>query len=113
MSQKAFPERLLISQGTNVVGHFVFAKLLIPSLKASAKTGVPDATRVVWTSSNAHNFAPKGFINFDDVNLDGYNKWTKYGQSKAVRCPFIVSFESRLTSLGESHPRDLDGASSG
>jgi retinol dehydrogenase 12 len=67
-----------------VVGHFVFSKLLIPSLQAAAKTGVTDSVRVVWTSSNGHNFAPKGFINFDDVNLEKGSNWQKYGQSKAV-----------------------------
>jgi NAD(P)-dependent dehydrogenase (short-subunit alcohol dehydrogenase family) len=77
-------------QGTNVVGHFVFAKELIPSLKTAAKTGVPDATRVVWTSSNGHNWSPKGFINFEDVNLPKGSNFIKYGQSKAV-CPTFPS----------------------
>jgi len=86
-----------MNQGTNVVGHFVFSKLLIPSLKASAKTGLPDATRVVWTSSNGHNFAPKGFVNFDNVNLDNASPWVKYGQSKAVRFAFIIPFEFLLS----------------
>jgi len=86
----------MMNQGTNVVGHYVFAKLLIPSLKTSAKTGLPDATRVVWTSSSGHGFAPKGFINFDDVNLGNASSWVKYGQSKAVSHPFIISFEFLL-----------------
>jgi retinol dehydrogenase 12 len=71
-------------QGTNVVGHFVFAKLVLPAVKAAAKTGVPNSTRIVWTSSNGHGFAPNGFINFDDVNLTNESTWAKYGQSKAV-----------------------------
>jgi hypothetical protein len=83
------------------VGHFVFAKLLLPSVKAAAKTGVPDATRIVWTSSNGHNMAPKGFVNWDDVNLTkftGFSQgWTKYGQSKAVQFPHSVSVQPKLT----------------
>ena len=72
-----------------MVGHFVFSKLILPAIKAAAKTGVPDATRIVWTSSNGHNFAPKGIIKFDDINLTNYNAWTKYGQSKAVYIPLF------------------------
>lgn len=70
--------------GTNVVGHFVFAKQVLPAVKAAAKTGIHNATRIVWTSSNGHNFAPKGIINFDDVNLAESGNFVKYGQSKAV-----------------------------
>ena len=69
--------------GTNVVGHYVFSKLLIPLLKASAKTGPENGTRVVWTASNGHNFAPSGHIDFNDPNLPNAINWTKYGQSKA------------------------------
>ena len=69
--------------GTNVVGHFVFSKLLIPLLQASAKSGPENGTRIVWTSSVGHNFAPKGHIDFSDPNLPKASNWTKYGQSKA------------------------------
>jgi len=44
---------------------------------------MPNATRVVFTSSNSHNFAPKNIINFEDVNLPNAAGWTRYGQSKA------------------------------
>jgi NAD(P)-dependent dehydrogenase (short-subunit alcohol dehydrogenase family) len=71
-------------QGTNVVGHFVFTKLCLPLVQAAAKTGSPNATRIVFTSSNGHEFSPKGIIDFNDPNLPGQNNWKKYGQSKAV-----------------------------
>jgi retinol dehydrogenase 12 len=74
----------LIWQGTNVVGHFVFLKNVLPLLVVSAKTGPANGTRVVFTSSNAHNFAPKDIINFADINLTKQSNWTRYGQSKAV-----------------------------
>ena len=70
-------------QGTNVVGHFVFTKNLLPILLASATTS-PDSTRVVWTAADSHHYAPDGTINFADVNLPDANAFTKYGQSKAV-----------------------------
>ena len=70
-------------QGTNVVGHFVFTKELLPLLLSTAKEH-PGRTRVVWISSNGHGLAPKEIINFDDVNLTKETGWTRYGQSKAV-----------------------------
>jgi hypothetical protein len=79
------------------VGHFIFAKLLIPSLKASARIGPPNSTRVVWTSSNGHTSSPKGFINFEDVNLPNANSIVQYGQSKAVNFPMLIELDD-LTS---------------
>lgn len=75
-------------QGTNVVGHFVFTKELLPLLLATAKDA-PFETRVLWTSSNGHSMAPKGIINFEDVNLTNQSGWVRYGQSKAVY-PFVI-----------------------
>lgn len=69
--------------GTNVVGHFVFTKLCLPLVRVAAITGSPDATRVVFTASNGHEFSPKEIIDFNDPNLPGYANWKKYGQSKA------------------------------
>ena len=70
-------------QGTNVVGHFVFTKELLPLLLSTAKKA-PLETRVIWTSSNGHSMAPKGIIDFEDVNLPNESGWVRYGQSKAV-----------------------------
>jgi len=77
------PQGYELQWGTNVVGHFVFTKELLPLLLATAKD-FPDSTRVLWTSSNGHSMAPKGIINFDDVNLPNDSGWTRYGQSKAA-----------------------------
>jgi len=73
----------LTDKGTNVVGHFVFTKELLPLLLATAKEA-PLETRVLWTSSNGHSMAPKNIIDFEDVNLPNQTGWTRYGQSKAV-----------------------------
>ena len=66
-----------------MVGHFVFTNELLPLLLATAKE-TPLNARVMWIASNGHAFAPKGFINFKDVNLPNASGWTRYGQSKAV-----------------------------
>jgi len=79
------------------VGHFVFTKLLLPPVLAAAKTGAPNATRIVFTSSNGHNIAPKGLIDFNDPNLPNASNWTRYGQSKAVPQPFSYT-DRRVTS---------------
>jgi retinol dehydrogenase 12 len=71
--------------GTNVVGHFVFTKSLLPSLQAAAKIGAPNSTRVVFTSSSGHMFSPANIINFEDVNLAKEGTWVRYDQSKAVQ----------------------------
>lgn len=60
---------------TNHIGHFILVTGLLDSLT--------DNARVVMLSSSAHTQAPKGGIEFD--NLDGkkrYTPWGAYGQSK-------------------------------
>jgi NAD(P)-dependent dehydrogenase (short-subunit alcohol dehydrogenase family) len=81
-------------QGTNVVGHFVFTKELLPLLLATAKKA-PLETRVLWTSSNGHSMAPKGIINFEDVNLANESGWVRYGQSKAVHISLTYGLKPR------------------
>jgi hypothetical protein len=86
-------------QGTNVVGHFVFTKLCLPLVRVAAITGSPDATRVVFTASNGHEFSPKEIIDFNDPNLPGYANWKKYGQSKAVILYLSVTNEREISFL--------------
>jgi retinol dehydrogenase-12 len=73
-----------IQWGTNVVGHFVLQKLLLPLLRDSAKqTG---EARIVWTSSDGSNMSPSpDGIYWGDINGDktGLGPWQLYGQSKA------------------------------
>jgi retinol dehydrogenase-12 len=70
--------------GTNVVGHFLLQKLLLPLLRSSAKeTG---EVRIVWTASDGSNMSPSpDGIYWDDINGDktGLSPWNMYTQSKA------------------------------
>ncbi|KAL5333963.1 hypothetical protein BJX70DRAFT_37597 [Aspergillus crustosus] len=70
--------------GTNNIGPHFFTKLLYPLLAQTAKQSPADTVRVVWVSSDAISRAPKGVIDFN--NMD-YHKdegaWQKYGRSKA------------------------------
>ncbi|UKZ74656.1 hypothetical protein TrVFT333_002326 [Trichoderma virens FT-333] len=78
--------------GTNVVGHFVMNKLLMPILLATTQVAPKGSVRVVWVSSDGHNFlSPKGDgIDWQDIATLKSTGWkgekgpmTYYGQSKA------------------------------
>jgi WW domain-containing oxidoreductase len=74
---------------TNHIGHFMLVTELLEQLTESG--------RVVMLSSAAHARAPKGGIQFD--NLDGskgYNGWTSYGQSKMANLLFAKELARRF-----------------
>ncbi len=74
---------------TNHVGHFMLVTGLLDSLS--------DDARVVILSSGAHLNAPKGGIDFE--NLDGkkgYSSWTFYGQSKFANILFAKELAKRI-----------------
>lgn len=70
--------------GTNVVGHFLLQKLLLPLLVESAK--INEEARIIWTSSDGHTWSPSpDGIFWDDNNGDKgkLTTWETYTQSKA------------------------------
>lgn len=74
---------------TNHIGHFIFVEGLL--------TDLADDGRVVMLSSSAHNMAPKGGIEFD--NLSGardYAAWKQYGQSKIANLLFAKELARRF-----------------
>jgi NAD(P)-dependent dehydrogenase (short-subunit alcohol dehydrogenase family) len=74
--------------GTNHLGHFALAGLLLPLMQDR------EEARVVTVSSTAHKF---GRINFD--NLQGeqrYFRWAAYGQSKLANVLFARELDRRL-----------------
>lgn len=77
--------------GTNVVGHFIMNKLLMPTLLATAQVAPKGSVRIVWVSSDGHNLlSPKGDgIDWQDITTLKSAGWkgekgsmTYYGQSK-------------------------------
>jgi NAD(P)-dependent dehydrogenase (short-subunit alcohol dehydrogenase family) len=78
--------------GTNHLGHFALAGLLLPRLLTR-----PGA-RVVNVSSGAHRF---GRINFDDLQSERkYRKWRAYGQSKLANLLFTFELDRKLRAAG-------------
>jgi NAD(P)-dependent dehydrogenase (short-subunit alcohol dehydrogenase family) len=77
--------------GTNHLGHFALANLLLPRIR----------DRVVVVASGAHRM---GKIRLDDLNWEqgGYKSWRAYGQSKLANLLFTSELQRRLDAAGSS-----------
>jgi NAD(P)-dependent dehydrogenase (short-subunit alcohol dehydrogenase family) len=75
--------------GTNHLGHFALANLLLPQVR----------DRVVTVSSTAHGM---GKIDLDDLNWESrrYDRWRAYGQSKLANLLFTLELQRRLAEAG-------------
>jgi NAD(P)-dependent dehydrogenase (short-subunit alcohol dehydrogenase family) len=75
--------------GTNHLGHFALANLLLPHVR----------DRVVVVASGAHRM---GEIRLDDLNWEqgGYRSWRAYGQSKLANLLFTSELQRRLGESG-------------
>jgi NAD(P)-dependent dehydrogenase (short-subunit alcohol dehydrogenase family) len=78
---------------TNHVGHFLLVTGLLDVL-------APDG-RVVLISSDAHQRAPAGGIEFDNLSGErGYEPWKAYGQSKFANLLFARELQRRFAGSG-------------
>ncbi len=78
--------------GTNHLGHFALAGLLLDRLKESSNP------RVTVLSSAAHRM---GAINFDDLQSEKkYQRWKAYGQSKLANLLYAYEFARRAKAAG-------------
>ncbi|MEV2223141.1 oxidoreductase [Nocardia vinacea] len=77
--------------GTNHLGHFALAGLLLEKI----------SDRVVTVSSSAHR---AGKIDLDDLNWERrkYQRWSAYGQAKLANLMFAYELQRRLTAAGSS-----------
>ncbi|KAL2857215.1 retinol dehydrogenase [Aspergillus pseudoustus] len=68
----------------NYIGHFLFTKILLPTLYKTAATSSKGSVRIVNVSSDGHaKLAPKEGIVFSDINMEeDYSVWARYGHSK-------------------------------
>ncbi|KAH8812967.1 short-chain dehydrogenase [Xylogone sp. PMI_703] len=88
--------------GCNCVAHFLLTKLLYPVLLQTVDLAAPNSVRVCWTGSlTAELHAPKGVINFNDINHEkGGSQNVKYGQSKAANILLGSEFAKRDSESG-------------
>jgi len=74
---------------TNHIGHFILVTGLLDQLT--------DDARVVMLSSAAHQMAPVGGIQFDNLSGErGYKGWVAYGQSKIANLLFAKELARRF-----------------
>jgi NAD(P)-dependent dehydrogenase (short-subunit alcohol dehydrogenase family) len=76
--------------GTNHLGHFALAGLLLPRIQ----------DRVLTISSGGHRI---GRIKFDDLQSErSYRRWAAYGQSKLANLLFMYELQRRLDAAGST-----------
>ncbi|KAM5354836.1 hypothetical protein ACJ41O_001482 [Fusarium nematophilum] len=96
--------------GINHMGHALLTKLLMPALLKNAD-GDSD-TRVICLSSNVHNSAPPGGIQFDTLKTNAETMATlvRYGQSKLANALFARELAKRYPQLtiASVHPGIVD-----
>ncbi|MFZ9595641.1 MAG: SDR family oxidoreductase [Bdellovibrionia bacterium] len=74
---------------TNHIGHFLLVTRLLDQLSPAA--------RVVMLSSRAHENAPAGGIQFDNLSgQKGYQAWSAYGQSKMANLLFAKELSRKF-----------------
>ncbi|KAG1822689.1 uncharacterized protein BJ212DRAFT_1456374 [Suillus subaureus] len=87
--------------GTNVLGHFYFTKLLLPTLIATAKSAPDGKARVITTSSSAHVLNGLNFSAFkDSPTRKKMSTSDLYGQSKTGNIVQAFELARRYSSEG-------------
>ena len=86
--------------GTNHIGHFLLANLLLPTLqKTVASASPPPDVRVVTLSSMGHNGAPSFDVMTSTPALLETSTWTRYGASKAANILFASELARRYPEI--------------
>lgn len=86
--------------GTNHVGHFLFTKLLLPTLQKTVASSTPPAdVRVVSVSSVGHNGAPDFDAMTSTPALLEASTWVRYGASKAANILFASELARRYPEI--------------
>ena len=76
---------------TNHIGHFLLVNLLMDKIRAAPRA------RIVNVSSAAHRQAPRGGIDFENLNENkGYSAFRAYGRSKLANVLFTNELARRF-----------------
>lgn len=88
--------------GTNHMGHALLAKLLMPTLLATAGRDDAADVRVVAVSSVGHTLASKAGLPFADLkgDMQGYGTYQRYGHSKLANILWVRGLEKRVGGKG-------------
>ncbi|MFL6089319.1 MAG: oxidoreductase [Aeromicrobium sp.] len=90
--QKKTAQGFELQFGTNHLGHFALAGLLIDRLQEA------ESPRVTVLASIAHNW---GKLTFDDLQSEQkYGRWAAYGQSKLANLMYAYEFARRAKAAG-------------
>jgi NAD(P)-dependent dehydrogenase (short-subunit alcohol dehydrogenase family) len=83
----------------NHLGHFVLANRLLPLLRAAAADAKPGATRIINTSSSAHEVSPG--LDWDDVqSLVNFDENRAYCNVKLANILYTKALARRLAGSG-------------
>jgi NAD(P)-dependent dehydrogenase (short-subunit alcohol dehydrogenase family) len=90
----------------NHIGHFMLVTGLVDALA--------DHARIVMVSSEAHRFAPRGGIDFDNLGAEkGYRPWSCYARSKLANLLFAKELARRFAGTTKTanavHPGFVPG----
>jgi retinol dehydrogenase 12 len=91
-----------LQAGTNILGPFLFTKLLTPLLEKTAGTATPGSVRVTWAASLATMGAPKGGVEFEAQTgalKTHNNKFADYAQSKSANALLAREFAAKHSSI--------------
>lgn len=92
-----------IQMATNCLGHFLFTKLLMPTLERTASTAPSGTVRVAWAGSlGVDALSPKGGVTFDkEGNFEAHksNNQTNYGATKVGNL-FLASQAAKKSPIG-------------
>ncbi|KZT05640.1 NAD(P)-binding protein [Laetiporus sulphureus 93-53] len=89
---------LEVQFAVNVLGPFVFTRLLLPILIHTAQTSESGTTRVITLGSFAHFGAPPGGVRLD--KLDSGTLFERYAQSKLADMIYSKELAHRYTDSG-------------
>lgn len=86
--------------GVNHMGHFLFTRLLLPTLQKTAKQPGADV-RIINLTSTGHQAAPTGGFLPETVKTDmkEWLTWRRYGQSKLANILFTEELTRRFPEI--------------